>query len=224
MSFWPLPTNLAESLLAAARRGPLVELGSGGGGFARRLRAMGVDPLCIDLRPPAIGDRHRFVTADLRQLPLAAGSAEGLVLANTLRHLNRSEWPDVAAEVYAATRPGGIAVVLEDDPVARSRAEENYRDAWRLLAAMTPDRGTVATREECLRSWRPRWGDAVSEGDAQNEETVNDPLAPVLWLQSRTPRGPRAREVADLAASVRRWGMEYGRFWFCVFSKGPASV
>jgi SAM-dependent methyltransferase len=222
MSFWPLPTTLVEGLVAASRRGPLVELGCGEGRFARRLRELGLETIGLDRRRPGPEGGVDFVNGDLMHPPFARESVAGFILANALRHVPVPAWPQVGSELHDAARPGGLAVVLEDDPVPRSRPEENYRKAVMLLAAMSPERGGPVSAQTCLDAWRERWGPPRWQGLQTNEEPVHDPLAPLRWLQARTEGRRQKAALARLRAQVEQHGMQYGRYWCCIFAKEAA--
>jgi SAM-dependent methyltransferase len=218
MSFWPLPKSLVEALAASRRRGPVVELGSGEGRFTRRLASLGLDAIGLDLRRPP-GPTGPFVNADLDLLPFANGSVGAFVLADVLRHRPSATWPALARSLHEATAPGGVTVILEDHPRADDRAQENYRRTLGLLARVDASRGDVLS-PRCMDDFGgPPWPPPVLAGEALNTEAVDDPATPLRWLRARAGQGVVARELQALDTAVRRWGMAYGRYWFCVLSK-----
>ena len=217
MSFWPLPKILVERLHAGASRGPCVELGAGGGAFARRLRALGLRPILLDRRPMPSTTGAR-VQADLRRLPLRSRAVGLLILANTLRQVTPSEWPAAADEAACAARSRGCLVVLEDEPEARDEAEGCYRSALRLLDRAEPGRGRPLPAAVVERALVESWGAPVLSLVAENTERVLDPLAPLRWMRAR--RGIAESELEELEENVRRFGMSYGRFWVRAFEQG----
>lgn len=219
MSFWPLPTSLIECFRAAARRGPVVELGAGAGGFARRLRSLGLEALLLDLHPSG-GFSFPSVCGDLLKLPLREESAGLLILANSLRHVRMRDRRKLAPEVEGALAAGGAVAILEDAPEAANPRESNYREALALLARFDPGRSGALAPETARALFEPEFGAPAQEGRRGNEERVENPLAPLHWMRAR-PRLPFAvQELEDLEASVRRWGMAYGDFWYQVYVKG----
>jgi len=214
MSFWPFPNNLAELLQAAAVRGPLVEIGAGEGPLARRLREIGVPTIELDLAPVPRRPGVAQLRADAAALPWTALRG-GVVLGNCVRH-----WPGprrIAAvrEIWRSLDRGAIAAVFEDDPAAGDEAEDNYREALRLLADADPSRGVALGLEEFAASVRPIWGEPEAVIHARNAENVADPMAPLRWLRARGT-GPR---LERLESAVARHGMAYGAYWSAIWRR-----
>ncbi len=216
MSFWPLPTNLAELLREARRRGPIVEVGGGAGSFVECLGRLGLDAVLLDLMPqPTIGTLA--VAGDWSSLPFVRGSLGAAVWANAVRHVSRHDGPDVAEQVWDALSPGGVVVVLEDHPDAQTIAQQNYREVLTLLAGRDPSRG-AAVGPQWLRGWADRWGEPVLEAELPNTWSIQDALEPLRWLRARAESGDTV-ELDRLERRVQSHGMEYGDYWMRAYKK-----
>lgn len=211
MSFWPFPKILLDELRAGLARGPGFEIGSGDGRLRENLSRSGIDLLTLDLRGAV------DVRADARALPLARARAGAVVAGNLLRHLGaagRQAFLDEAVRVLA---PRGCLLILEDDPVGRCAADENYRRTLELLAAADPSRGSALDLGPFLDAIDGTRLGLVADLRVENEERVTDPTAPLRWLASRP--GHDARALASLAADVERDGVRYGTFRACALRR-----
>jgi SAM-dependent methyltransferase len=104
--------------LAARVDGRVLDVGCGPGHIARYLHERGVDALGADLseqmaviarrRTPAIA----FAVADMRALPVAAGSLGGIVARYSIIHLGRDHVPGALREFRRALRAGGRLMVV----------------------------------------------------------------------------------------------------------------
>lgn len=107
------------------RRGPLVDLGCGGGFLAVPLARAGAAVLGVDLALPALRAAQRqqsgavFVRGDLQAVPLQPQSARVVLLADVLEHLPR---PGLAvAEAARLLQPGGLLFVNTLSRTLRAR-------------------------------------------------------------------------------------------------------
>lgn len=113
----------------------VLDLGGGSGWVSELLARYGFQPMTIDVSTAllAIGKRRfahaglmpRFAAADMRRLPIADGSVQGVVVLDALHHV-----PDVAAvfaEAHRVLEPGGAFVLAEPGEghaeTERARAE-----------------------------------------------------------------------------------------------------
>jgi SAM-dependent methyltransferase len=96
---------------AAAITGPVVDLGSGPGHIGARVRDHGRWTVAVDASAAmaglAAGRLDAAAVADMRSLPLAAGSVGGVVAFYSLIHVRRPEVAPVLAEIERVLRPGG---------------------------------------------------------------------------------------------------------------------
>ncbi len=101
-----------DRFVAAVRRGGLVlDAGSGPGQLAALLAEQGLRPVALDssvemlrlarLRVPAVG-------GDLRRLPFAAASLDGVWSAASLLHVPREDVPATLRGWRTVLRPGGV--------------------------------------------------------------------------------------------------------------------
>jgi SAM-dependent methyltransferase len=211
MSFWPFPKSILGELRAGLDLGPGLELGAGGGQLRSRLESVGISLLALDRTAPA------DVLGDVRHLPLRNATAGVLVLANLLRHLDPPGRRACMTECSRALVPGGRLLLLEDDPVARCAAEANYREALGLLAAADPGRGTVLDLDEVLARRPAGLDEPGLDLHLENHEVVEDPLAPLRWIEATGRVGQHA--LVSLQGRIDREGMRYGAFRACVIRR-----
>ena len=113
--------TVAPSIEAAVVGPRVLDVGSGGGLLARRLRERGPDVIAVDLSA-AQARRARGVQAPAGALPFRDAAFDSVVSSCSVKH-----WPDPAAgiaECRRVLRPGGWLVVVEmdrDAPVADVR-------------------------------------------------------------------------------------------------------
>jgi SAM-dependent methyltransferase len=109
---------LAEELAADLdrRHGPLagqdvLDLGCGPGYYTAALRALGADVTPVDNSADELGDAPPpgALLADAAALPMADGSADGVVCSNLLEHAPDAE--GVISEIERVLRPGGWAYI-----------------------------------------------------------------------------------------------------------------
>ena len=107
----------------AAPTGPVLDVGCGPAQVGRYLAARGVEVIGVDLTPAMLGVARRevprlaVVAADLRALPVQAGSVAGITAFYVLQHLPRSELPAALHEFRRVLTRGGalLAVVHEGE-------------------------------------------------------------------------------------------------------------
>ena len=100
-----------EALLPAGGR--VLDLGCGSGWAARRLRASGLRAVGLDrsagrLARARAGDRPTpLVLGDMRALPIALGSVDGVWACASLLHLPKADLPSALTAIHAVLRPSG---------------------------------------------------------------------------------------------------------------------
>jgi 2-polyprenyl-6-hydroxyphenyl methylase / 3-demethylubiquinone-9 3-methyltransferase len=98
-----------------AARGPVVDVGCGGGYFAEDFARRGAAVLGIDLSRPSLaaagkhaaeiaGTRPAYARANALALPVRDASVHGVLLADVLEHL---DWARALREAARALHPGG---------------------------------------------------------------------------------------------------------------------
>jgi SAM-dependent methyltransferase len=98
-------------------RGPIVDVGCGPGHVARYLADRGARVEGVDLSPEMIAEATAshpaiaFRTADMFDLPYAAGSLAGIVAFYAIVHLPTDELAGVAREFHRVLAPGGLAAI-----------------------------------------------------------------------------------------------------------------
>lgn len=143
-------TRVADDVLAGRESARVLEIGSGPGRLASRVAELGRDASVVasDVAPAmlaraaswadrsGVGERVRFVLADVTALPFADASFDAVVTTLSLHH-----WPDARvglAEVRRVLRPGGIARVYDiadwvtrfEPGGNRIRGETLFTDGW----------------------------------------------------------------------------------------------
>jgi SAM-dependent methyltransferase len=107
---------LDDAARMLAGRGPVLDLGCGPGQVTRYLVARGLDMIGLDLAPGMLAVANRahdapLVAADMRSLPVRAGSCAGAVAFYSIQHVARASLPAVLVEIRRALAPAGTLVV-----------------------------------------------------------------------------------------------------------------
>lgn len=130
---WNLPSDaemLVESVDVFGKR--VVDVGCGGGGLVRHLRAAGAAPLGIevtDVRLEGARTAEPDHAADYRLgegqlLPLDDASADVIVFMYSLHHVPIELQPAALVEAVRVLKPGGVLAVCE--PVLEGPGEEAF--------------------------------------------------------------------------------------------------
>jgi hypothetical protein len=116
-----LPPALDDAL--AARRGRLVDLGTGGGTIAIAAARRGFQVTATDIAPTALarardraGELPILFVLDDVAAPRLAGPFDVAVDCGVLHCLPRTRWPAYAAAVTALIRPGGALLLVAHQP------------------------------------------------------------------------------------------------------------
>jgi SAM-dependent methyltransferase len=132
---------LAPFIVDAVGEGTIADLGCGTGRIAELLVRRGRRVVAVDhsramleataskIRSPEL----RVVRADVRALPIATASVDGVVCSGLLHHV--PDWPRVLAEAARIVRPGGRIVVREPSAAYR---EALFAPVERLLGRGAP--------------------------------------------------------------------------------------
>jgi SAM-dependent methyltransferase len=198
-----------------------LEAGAGGGSFAQWLGARADSVLAVDidtrlveeLEAPGVEVHEMNLETD--DLPRAEFDFVHTRLL--LLHLRRRD--EVLQKLVAALRPGGIAMIEEDDiyPV-RALADGPYREGWDAFLEVTDRAGVDPTWARDLPRRLTRLGllDVDAEVDSQifRGGSVAAQMWSLTWLQARP-------DVTDPQAIDRgRAVLEEPARWFY----GPAKV
>jgi SAM-dependent methyltransferase len=210
MSFWPFPKKLLDELRSGLVTGTGIDLGSGDGELAARLRAEEIGLLTCDRTAPA------SIRLDARHVPFGTGSLGVVLAANLLRHLDTQERANVVRQCAESLAPGGRLVLLEDLPKGRNESEENYRRVLELLAAADPQRGAAISLDPTVAS-PPAGLELALDLNCENQERPKDVGLPLRWLAARGYAG--STRLRALEAAVREHGMSYGLYRACVFRR-----
>ncbi|MCK2238802.1 MULTISPECIES: class I SAM-dependent methyltransferase [unclassified Crossiella] len=131
--------------------GPCLEIGCGTGAHAGRLRALGWNPVGLDISCGMLGHASAklpVAQADAESLPIADSSLAAVV--TVLTHTDMPGYPAVLREVARVLRPGGVFVHLGVHPCFcggfADRSEPaaivinpGYRDTYWTTASWTAD-------------------------------------------------------------------------------------
>lgn len=211
MSFWPFPKILLDELRSGLECGVGIEVGAGEGRLSHRLADCGIHLHTLDLRAPA------EFRADARALPITTGGAGLIVAGNLLRHLSEEDRVGFLIQADNALADRGRLLLLEDDPEARNAAELNYRCALEYLRDADANRGAALDLDRVLVSRPDGLLTVVVDVRVDNEEVIEDELAPLHWLAARG--FARQDGFRELEEAVARDGMSYGLYRACVLRR-----
>jgi SAM-dependent methyltransferase len=108
------PALLAECLRLMPARSVVLDLGCGGGQDARHLGTVGHRVIGLDRARPLLQFAKQrtpslpFILADIRALPIVAGSLDGIWAAASLVHLPKAAATEVLSKLRHCLRPGGV--------------------------------------------------------------------------------------------------------------------
>ncbi len=108
------PQLLVEWMALLPQHATLLDLGCGAGQDSRYLAGLGHRVIGLDRTMPLLQFAKRqapsvpFVRADLRALPIRAGSVDGIWAAASLIHLPKRAVPSVLATLRHLVKPGGF--------------------------------------------------------------------------------------------------------------------
>jgi ubiquinone/menaquinone biosynthesis C-methylase UbiE len=171
-----------RSIRVALQSLRVVDAGAGSGALSGELRAMGADPIAVDVSPSMLGkarmslDGLLVVTADAVHLPLASRSADAWLSAFLINHVPEPSL--LLAEAARVVRPGGLVTAMTfaggvDHPAKTTVDEVARRRGWRApdwfedqsrWAALTDTPGGLA--DQAARAGLPVPGILVTEVEA----------------------------------------------------------
>ncbi|TKS59197.1 MAG: SAM-dependent methyltransferase [Nitrospira sp.] len=108
------PLLLGEWLTLLPKRAVLLDLGCGGGQDSRYLKTMGHRVVGLDRTMPLLQFAKErapsvpLILADMRVLPVRAGSLDGIWAAASLMHLPKAAATDVLVQLRRRLRPRGL--------------------------------------------------------------------------------------------------------------------
>lgn len=112
----PDPTQIAQ-LLDLSRPGRVLDAGGGTGRVAAQLRPLVGELVVLDASLPMLRQAQRKglapLCSDVRRLPFADESFDGVVVVDALHHF--PDAPTVIGELLRVLRPGGRLVIEEPD-------------------------------------------------------------------------------------------------------------
>lgn len=141
---------LAAFAEALPRHGPIVDVGCGPGQVGATLRigthaVLGVD-LSRAMASLAASRLDAAVAADALRLPLATGTASGVVAFYSLVHLRRDDLPVAVGEIARVLQPGGTVLASFHEGAGEIRVEE-------FLGASVPFAATLYQLEEVFAAF-----------------------------------------------------------------------
>jgi ubiquinone/menaquinone biosynthesis C-methylase UbiE len=122
----------------------VLDVATGGGHVARRLRERGATVVTLDPAPGMQAD----TTAPAEQLPFADGSFDAVVLADVIEHIPRAD--RAVAEFARVLRPGGRLVMATPDRAVLETIERLDHLATSLVSGVR-----AAARRVLGRTYRP---------------------------------------------------------------------
>ena len=177
----------------------VLDLGGGSGWVSELLARFGFQPLTIDVSTALLGIGRRrfaragltprFAAADMRRLPIADGSVQGVIVLDALHHV-----PDVAAvfaEAYRVLDDGGAFVLAEpgeghsDTGQARSEMREHGVQEREIhLAEMFEYAGRAGFSDVRVV---PHYEPGVAMTQAQLDAAVTSPADAWMMLNKERP-------------------------------------
>jgi len=212
--FSPLPTILVDKLQTLARQTNTVvlDLGCGDGALGRVLASHGIQPLGMDRSDPRwLPGAH--ISGDALQPPFLPGQADMIIAGNLVRHLLGQDkhghflngWLDLL-------KPGGVLVLLEDQPDPDSPAGRNLLAVHDFLVRLTEGRRgpllslnsfqALVKKSQLAQGWQT--------GLKKNHFPV-DQEAVLEMLRGKG--GKPSGEAARLMDSIGKHGLGYGQYW-----------
>ncbi|GAA1751974.1 class I SAM-dependent methyltransferase [Aeromicrobium alkaliterrae] len=146
-----------------ATPGRLLDAGCGPGQWTDLLAAGGRDAVGLDLSAAFLASARarfpsgRYVRADLRALPLADASCDGVLAWYSLIHLPPELVPEALAEIARVLRPGGSVLLGFFDGEPRTPFDHQVTTAWWWSVEAMSDALVVAGLRP--RASRRRHGD-----------------------------------------------------------------
>lgn len=197
--------------------GRLLEIGCGSGWQLARMKQAGWDTMGLDFDPEAAkAARQRGLdvqVGDVRELGLAGGSFDAIVMAHVLEHV--FDPVSLLAECKRLLKPGGRLVSIT--PNGRSLGHRAYRAAWRGLE---PPRHIAVFTPGGLRVACDRAGLTVERLDVTARDAANLLLASARTRVAATDAQivkPQFGKQPPLAlravAAVERMGNALGLGW-----------
>jgi SAM-dependent methyltransferase len=116
----------------AGAGGRVLDVGCGPGQVAAYLAARGVHAVGVDLSARALSIAHRrrpavvVAAADMRRLPVRAGSCAGVVLFYSFHHLRRAEVPETVSELRRVLAPGGTLLIATHEGEGELTSEPEW--------------------------------------------------------------------------------------------------
>jgi demethylmenaquinone methyltransferase/2-methoxy-6-polyprenyl-1,4-benzoquinol methylase len=173
---------LVGSAPATLRSLRVVDAGAGTGALSTELRAVGAEPIALDISPSMLGqaraglDGLPMVAADALHLPLATQCADALLSAFLINHVPEPSL--LLAEAARVVRRGGLVMAMTFaagfdhpakaavDEVARGRGWQapEWFEEQRRWAALTETPGGLA--DQAARAGLPAPGIRVIEVEA----------------------------------------------------------
>lgn len=222
MSFSPLPAPFLEFLSRCDHpQARALDLGCGEAVSWAAAAPSALSIVALDRRGPAAGSGAGLVGDALRP-PLRPASFDLVVASNLFRHILEAAAPiDPLPPWQDLLRPGGALFLFEDEPGDRTPAERNYAALQSLLARLVPEsRGSLLAQESFLAA-RDRAGDRDRwrSGVERNGERA-DVEAVLAWLKTGAVQA--GGEVGRLVDRIERHGLDYGHYWWAMWTRPEA--
>jgi SAM-dependent methyltransferase len=217
LSFSPLPVEFLEfsEKLKEISNAPILDLGSGQGGFASFFADSSLHIWELDRLPRESGV-CAHVRGDALKPPILPSSLHCLLAGNLVRHLIVQ---DKSAKFLSSwlelLKPGGRVFIFEDEPQTHDPAVKNFKDLQSFLAQVMPiTRGPLLAREQFLELAGEVTPGTKWESGVLINKNRPDASSVCDMLMGDGDEHDANGAAGRLIEAINQDGLSYGSYWW----------